>query len=157
MLSAGVCCGGKGSFHFVEDKAKFNPDYYTKTLLPKLIEDCNNLIPNGFIFQQDDAAAHTSHLAQGWLGQHTPDFIKKVDWPPNSPDLNDLDFHVWEDMLEGTRPTHPIPKNKAELKTVLQAIWDDLPQESIDRTILSFRSRLLACTKAEGSHFEHLL
>jgi len=26
---------------------------------------------------------------------HCPDFIDKGTWPPNSPDLNPLDYHVW--------------------------------------------------------------
>ncbi len=157
MVSAGVCYGGKGSLHFVPEKAKINADYYTNILLPNLIEDCNNVMPDGFIFQQDGAPAHTSRLAQDWLEQHSPDFIKKDEWPPNSPDLNPLDFHVWGAMLEKYKAHTPKPKNKAELKTVLQAIWDDLPQESINRAILSFRSRLLACVRAHGGHFEHLL
>ena len=50
MVSAGVCYGGKGSLHFVAEKAKINADYYTNNLLPKLIENCNNLAPNDFIF-----------------------------------------------------------------------------------------------------------
>ena len=157
MVSAGVSYGGKGRIHFVAEKAKINADYYTNNLLPKLIEDCNNLAPNDFIFQQDGAPAHTSRLAQDWLAQHCPDFIKKDEWPPNSPDLNPLDFHVWGAMLEKYQAYTPKPKNKAELKTVLQAIWDELPQEPIDRAILSFRSRLLACIRAQGGHFEHLL
>ena len=157
MVSAGVCYGGKGSLHFVAEKAKINADYYTNNLLPQLIEDCNNVAPKDFIFQQDGAPAHTSRLAQNWLEQHTPDFIKKDEWPPNSPDLNPLDFHVWGAMLERYQAHTPKPKNKAELKTVLQAVWDDLPQEPIDRAILSFRSRLLACIRAQGDHFEHLL
>ena len=152
-----MCYGGKGRLHFVAEKAKINADYYTNNLLPKLIENCNNLAPNDFIFQQDDAPAHTSRLAQDWLEQHSPDFIKKDEWPPNSPDLNLLDFHVWGAMLEKYQAHTPKPKNKAELKTVLQAIWDDLPQELIDRAILSFRSRHLACIRAQGGHFEHLL
>ena len=156
MVSAGVSYGGKGSLHFVAEKAKINADYYTNNLLPKLIENCNNLAPNDFIFQQDGAPAHTSRLAQDWLEQHCPDFIKKDEWPPNSPDLNPLDFHVWGAMLEKYRAYKPKPKNKAELKTVLQTVWDDLPQEPIDRAILSFRSRLQACIRAQGGHFEHL-
>ena len=52
MVSAGVCYGGKGSLHFVPEKAKINADYYTNVLLPKLIEDCNNVMPNGFIFSK---------------------------------------------------------------------------------------------------------
>ena len=106
---------------------------------------------------KDGAPAHTSRVAQDWLEQHCPDFIKKDEWPPNSPDLNPLDFHVWGAMLARYQACKPKPKNKAELKTVLQAIWDDLPQEPIDRAIVSFRSRLLACIRAQGGHFEHLL
>ena len=26
---------------------------------------------------------------------HSPDFIDMDAWPPNSPDLNPLDYHVW--------------------------------------------------------------
>ena len=112
MVSAGVCYGSRGSLHFVPEKAKINADYYTNILLPKLIEDCNNVMPNGFIFQQDGAPAYTSRLAQDWLEQHSPDCIKKDEWPPNSPDLNPLDFHVWGAMLESTTLTCPSPRTK---------------------------------------------
>mgnify|MGYP003396381051 FL=1 len=143
--------------HFVAEKAKINADYYTNNLLPQLIEDCNNLAQNNFIFQQDGAPAHTSRLAQDWLQLHCPDFIKKDEWPPNSPDLNPLDFHVWRAMLEKYHSHTPKPKKKAELKTVLQAIWEELPQENIDRAILSFKGRLQVCITAQGGHFEHQL
>jgi len=56
----------------------------------------------GFIFQQDGAPAHTAHSAQNWLWADCSDFITK-DWPPNSPDLNPLDYHVWGAMLEAYR------------------------------------------------------
>jgi hypothetical protein len=115
MVSVDACYGGKGSLHFVLEKAKINADYYTNILLPKLIEDCNNVMPNGFIFQQDGVPAHTSRLAQDWLEQHSPDFIKNDEWPPNSPDLNPLDFHVWGAMLEKYNDHTPKLKNKAEL------------------------------------------
>ena len=102
MVSAGVCYGGKGSLHFVAEKAKINADYYINNLLPKLIEDCNNLEPSDFIFQRDGAPAHTSHLAQDWLEQHSPHFITKDEWPPN----------VWGAMLESIRPTRPSPRTR---------------------------------------------
>jgi len=60
MVSAGVCFSGKGRLHFVDDKAKINADYYINSLLPKLVEDCETLIPDGYTFQQDGAPAHTS-------------------------------------------------------------------------------------------------
>jgi hypothetical protein len=60
-------------------------------------------------------------------------------------------------MLEKYHAFTPMPDNKAELKTVLQAIWDDLPQEFINRAVLAFRKRLQACIRAGGGHFEHQL
>ena len=41
---------------------------------------------------------------------------------------------------------------------VLQTIWDDLglPQNSINKAVLSFIKRLRACVKAGGGHFEHV-
>ena len=34
-------------------------------------------------------------------------------------------------------------------------IWENLPQETIDRAVLAFRRRLQACIRAQGGHFEH--
>jgi DDE superfamily endonuclease len=157
MVSAGICYGGKGRLHFIAEEAKVNAEYYITNLLPKLIEDCHNLVPGNFIFQQDGAPAHTARTTQQWIEQNSPDFIKKDEWPPNSPDLNPLDYHVWGAMLEKYHAFKPKPNNKAELKTVLQVIWDDMPQESIDRAVLAFRKRLQACIRAGGGHFEHQL
>ena len=53
----------------------------------------------------------TSSLAQDWLEQHCPDFIKKDEWPPNSLELNSLDFHVWGAMLEN-QAYNPKPKTQ---------------------------------------------
>jgi hypothetical protein len=51
MMSAGVCYGGKGRLHFVEEKAKVNANYYVTKLLPNLIEDCRRILPGQqFIF-----------------------------------------------------------------------------------------------------------
>jgi len=158
MVSAGICYGGKGRLHFVAEKAKINAEYYINNLLPDLIGDCQKLSPNSnFIFQQDGAPAHTSRLAQEFLEQNTPEFIKKDEWPPNSPDLNPLDFHIWGAMIEKYEAYMPKPTNKAELKIVPEAIWNGLPQEPIKKAILTFRKRLQACIQADGGHFENLL
>src|SRR6218665_3973532 len=37
MVSVGVCFGGKGRLHFVDEKAKVNAEYYVGRLLPELI------------------------------------------------------------------------------------------------------------------------
>ena len=63
-------------------------------MLPKLFEDSSDLLPNPFIFQQDVTPAHMSRQTQEWIALNSPDFISKVEWPPNSPDLNPLNYHI---------------------------------------------------------------
>ena len=119
--------------------------HYKEELLPCLLEDCRTSLGHNFIFQQDGAPAHTSHLAQTWLQQQCRDLIDKAEWPPNSPDLNPLDFCVWGIMLERYERYSPRPRNISELKTALQVIWDSLPLEVIQKAVMSFRKRLQAC------------
>ena len=89
--------------------------------------------------------AHTAKLAQNWIATDCSDFIGKDKWPPNSSDLNPLDYHVWEAMLERYKTFQPKPNTIDELKKVL-------PQNSINKAILSFVKRL-----AWGGHFEPVL
>jgi len=60
-------------------------------------------------------------------------------------------------MLERYKTFQPKPNTIDELKKVLQTIWDDLQQNSINKTILSFVKRLRVCVKVWGGHFEHVL
>ena len=46
--------------------------------------------------------------------------------------------------------------NKAELRTLLEAIWDNFPQNILDQTVLAFLKRLLPY-QAERDYFEHLV
>jgi len=60
-------------------------------------------------------------------------------------------------MLERYKTFQPKPNTIDELKKVLQTIWDDLPQNSINKAILIFVKRLRACVKAWSEHFGHVL
>ena len=85
------------------------------------------------------------------------DFIALDEWPPNSPDFNPLDYHVWGAMLEAYHKLQPKPKTISEMKIALQQIWTDLPQTPINKAVNDFRKRLSACISSGGGHFEHAL
>ena len=70
--------------------------------------------------------------------------------PPNSLDLNQLDYDVSGAMLERYRIHKPNPRNKVKLKAVMEGKWADLPQAPIDRVILAFRKRLRDSVNADG-------
>lgn len=46
-----------------------------------------------YVFQQDGAPAHTSKVAQEWLDGNLHFWDKNL-WPPQSPDLNPLDYAI---------------------------------------------------------------
>ena len=48
-----------------------------------------------FTFQQDNAPAHQADDTVEFLSCNTPDFISPLLWPPNSLDLNPMDYEVW--------------------------------------------------------------
>src|SRR5687767_6564444 len=54
---------------------------------------------SNWIFQQDSAPAHSARKTQTWMRDNLPDFLSPSDWPPSSPDLNPLDYKLW-DVLE---------------------------------------------------------
>jgi len=60
-------------------------------------------------------------------------------------------------MLKRYKTFQPNPNTIDELKKVLQTILDDLPQNSINKAVLSFVKRLRACVKSWGEYFEHVL
>ena len=122
-----ACFGGKGPLHFVDESTKVDSAYDVGRLLPSLVDDCTRLLPSGYIFEQDGTPTHTARATQNWLQTNCSDFIAKDQWPPNSPDLMPLDYHVWGAMLEAYHKRHPKPKTIAELKEVLQVIWDSIP------------------------------
>lgn len=48
-----------------------------------------------FTFQQDSAPAHQARETVVLLTRETPDFIPPTLWPPNSLDLNTVDYKIW--------------------------------------------------------------
>ena len=58
---------------------------------------------------------------------------------------NPLDYNEWDARLGRCQKFTPKLCNSAKLKTVLLSMSNDLPQEFIDRAILSFQKRLDFC------------
>jgi len=49
------------------------------------------------VFQQDSAPAQR---ARGTMSSDAPDFISPEQWPPNSPDLNPVNYKMWATMQQ---------------------------------------------------------
>src|SRR5260221_9720153 len=76
-------------------------------------------------------------------------------WPPNSPDLNPVDYKIWGVLQDRVYRTKI--RDIAHLKERLMDEWERFDQEIIDDAVKQWRKRLRACVRAEGGHFEHQL
>jgi len=153
MVSVGVSALGRTSIHFVEPGVKVNGQYYRNTLLLQgLLPEIREL-SEYFIFQQDSAPAHRARETVELLKAETPDFIPPTLWPPNSPDLNPVDYKVWSIMQEKVYQ-HRI-NDIDELRQCIVSAWNELDQRVIDTAVRQWRTRLHACIKAKGGYFEH--
>jgi len=55
---------------------------------------------NDFVFMQERAPSLHAKATQNFLGDNTPDFISSQEWTTHSPDLNPLDYSVWDILQE---------------------------------------------------------
>jgi hypothetical protein len=105
-----------------------------------------------YMSQQDDAPAHTSDLVQQYLSENVDTFWPKHLWPPNSPDLNHLDYYVWGVCERDTNKVR-LP-NIESLKKAIQAKFRNMKGNELKGACLHFRQRLEAAVKAEGGYIE---
>ena len=77
-----------------------------------------------FIFRQDGAPAHRAKETVELLKTATPDFIPPTLWPPNSPDINPVDYKIWGRLQERVYRTQI--KDVDELRHRIADEWDQL-------------------------------
>jgi len=114
--------------------AKVNSAYYCNHVLKNgLLPDIRRLSGNNFTFQQDGEPSHTSKHTVAFLQKSVPDFIEPSNWPPNSPDMNPVDYSIWGALQQ------LVYRQKIEdtdyLKQVLNSCWDMISQELINGAI----------------------
>ena len=163
IVSAGMCFGmWYVLLHFVEGKAKVDCTYTT-------------LATSFQISSTAIACCSSVHLptrrrasTQNWLWDECPDFIAKDQWPPNSPDLNPLDYYVWgassTTQRKSTRQTtiseksnlNKMNTNEAWLATWnvngLRAKWQEASEFVTDHDVIIFTE-----TKLDGKASSKIL
>jgi inhibitor of nuclear factor kappa-B kinase subunit alpha len=154
MISAGVSTMGKTSLFFIERGVKINSEVYQE-LLDQMLPECHDIAGGDFIFQQDGARAHTSASTMEYLEQHGNfDYIPPHKWPAHSPDLNPMDYSLWNELETALHRRNTF-ETLADLKSQLITTWNRLPQEHINNAINAFRRRCQLVIDAEGGNIEH--
>jgi inhibitor of nuclear factor kappa-B kinase subunit alpha len=156
MVSVGISKLGRTELIFVDPGTKINGQYYRDVMLAQhLLPQMRHIAGNMFIFQQDSAPAHRARETIEYLSRNAPYFIGPEIWPPNSPDLNPVDYSIWSIMEQ--RVYQNRIQNTDELRQRLVSVWNDLEQYFINTAIDQWRRRLAECVREKGGHFEHKL
>ena len=80
-----------------------------------------------WVFHQDGAPSHKAEETQGLIRDNVPDFIQadispqrnNGEWPPNSPDLNVMDYSIWS-ILEAEACSKPHQSIEALKKSLVK-------------------------------------
>jgi inhibitor of nuclear factor kappa-B kinase subunit alpha len=102
MVWLGVCFKGVSPLVIFES-GTVDHDRYIKEVLSVALKYGNDMFGNDWTFQQDGAKPHIHAKSQEWCVNNFPSFIDKDHWPPNSPDLNPLDYCIWNEFAQAIK------------------------------------------------------
>lgn len=107
-----------------------------------------------WVWTQDGAPAHTSKVTQAYLLRRlgSGGFWSREVWPPNSPNLNPLDYRVWSAVEKVACATNH--SSVAALKKSVEEHWAKIPTDTLKKVCSKFCTRVEACIAAEGGIFE---
>lgn len=158
MVCGAVSARGKSRLIVVDpQKAKVNTAIY-QGILKQLFPSVRRLYPeDDWIWVQDSAPSHRSNSTQEFLTQHTPSFVPADAWPPNSPDVNPLDYHVWGELQQRVYAGRSDAFGSlAELEAAAKQAWREIPMDNITKAIERFRGRLQLVAENDGGPIQHL-
>jgi len=96
MIWLGACQNGLTAPIIFKPGETLSHKNYIEVVLPHAKSEGERLLGDDFIFQQDNATPHTHKESLEWCEENFTQFFGKYRWPPNSPDLNVLDYYVWD-------------------------------------------------------------
>lgn len=150
LVWGGICFGGRSDLVIIH--GNLNSDRYVRDILePHVLAFAGAIDPERFVLVDDNARPHRAHCVDNFLEDHG---IERMIWPAKSPDMNPIE-NVWgllkRRISRLIRPEDTIQ----DLENVLVREWDDLPQEYLDKCVLSMRRRTQACVRSMGSHTKY--
>jgi len=105
-----------------------------------------------FLFQQDGAPCLTVAKTVRFFQESGINLLKPKFWPPNSADLNSLDYFVWG-VVE--RRSNAAPHNtKEQLRDGIQSAFCGLERAVVANSCCRFQACVEAVIAANGDYFE---
>ena len=152
MVWAAVSAGWKSELVFLPQGTKITAAIYQEHVLngPVLNAARNQFRRQKWIFTQDGAPSHTAQSSRRWFQDNKVPLLEN--WPPSSPELNPMDFYVW-DALQRAASSKP-HSSVSSLKAALQAAWEGIPQATIAKACRKVPRLAQQVIDAKGEHID---
>lgn len=148
MVSLGASWEGLTTPFFFVGGERLNANSYCE-VLDFFKSEGDRLFKNtNWTFQQDGASSHTSDKAQEKCKKIFQSFIPKERWPPNSPELNPLDYSIWakiSSLVDYKKVT-----SKVTLINQIKKSIEKIDQNYLREVIGSFLKRVYSVEKNDG-------
>ncbi|GFR86853.1 hypothetical protein ElyMa_006063600 [Elysia marginata] len=78
------------------------------------------------------------------------DFIAKDDWPPQSPDLNLMDYAMWDSLAEKVYMGQSIAFTENEIRAKTKEFWIQICIKEVRKSIATGCNIVRAAVQLEG-------
>lgn len=152
MIWLGACKNGLTIPIIFKPGETLTHSNYIEIVLPHALAEGRRLLGDDFIYQQDNATPHTHKDSLAWIKNNFTRFIDENKWPPNSPDLNILDYHVW-DAIGHNMHWKKVKNYDSLIEEIKQGI-SRVPLTGVVRSVESWSSRIFSILKTKGAYIK---
>lgn len=144
MVWGAICFNGK--LDLVGIDGKMDSNYYVEVLQSVLIPSADALLGDEWVFQQDNAAVHSSHVTREFLEAND---VEVLDWPAKSPDLNIIE-NMWGQLVRVVYASGRQYNNVCDLQDAIMAAWNSIDIHYIRNLYRSIPTRLVSVVENHG-------
>ena len=151
LVWLGVCSKGVSRLVIFESDM-LDHDQYIKEVLPVSLKYGNDMFGDDWTFQQDGARLHIHEKSQEWCAKNFLSFIDKNHWPPNSSDLNLLDYCVLNEIAQVIKWN--AVTSKMTLIMALKRAVKKISNDVVFGSCLSWTHRLYRMSQDKGNYLK---
>ncbi|GBM84936.1 Transposable element Tc3 transposase [Araneus ventricosus] len=136
----------EGATPIVFVQGRMNSESYVDILADNLLPETLLITSGDYLLQQDNASVHVSRTSKSWFDAN---FVKLLDWPTRTPDLNPME-NLWGILAHEVYKNGIQYQNKQELTYSVEKAWIKISKNVLKELSNSMTSRLIKVIEKKG-------
>jgi len=149
MVWAGFAANGTTQMVFLD--IMVNSAAYQDILGEHLLPTAPLITSGDYLFQQDIASIHVSCTSKSWFEAN---FVKLLDWPSKSPDLNPME-NLWGILCIEIHKDGKQYDSKSSLISAIKSTWENLLRQTLQKLSESLTVRMIKIIENKGNFLHY--